>query len=274
MRAVLLAVMLLSACDDDSTGKPNDLSAGGDDLSSTGGGDLAGSDMSCVYKTFTGFPPNTTAQTYFKCPCGCAIDTFENASVLPLWGASHSTGATFMPTAMGLDIAVTSSSNTLEQAGLASEGSPTSRFFLDGDFDLRVEYDLGPTPPPGVAKLILGTRKPQMLNGTPQYEVEREQHADGSNFYSSMLGGVPSVAVPTSDTKGVLRMKREGFTVTTYAGTTAITTLIAQEAGRLSMTLNASLQGCTASDLGMTCSYTPRWHKIELLSGTLAALPQ
>jgi hypothetical protein len=175
---------------------------------------------------------------------------------------------------MGLDIAVTSSSNTLEQAGLASEGSPTSRFFLDGDFDIRVEYDLGPTPPPGTAKLILGTRKPQMLNGTPQYEVEREQRADGSNFHSSMLGGVPTVEQATTATRGVLRMKREGFTVTSYAGTTAITTLIAQEAGRLSITLNASLQGCTASDLGMTCSYMPRWHKLELISGTLAALPQ
>jgi hypothetical protein len=89
-----------------------------------------------------------------------------------------------------------------------------------------------------------------------------------------MLGGVPSVLQATTETKGVLRMKRQGFTVTTYAGTTQITSLIAQEAGRLVVTLNMSLQGCTVSDMGNSCNYTPRWHKLELTSGTLVNLPQ
>ncbi|MDB4969481.1 MAG: hypothetical protein JWN44_5170 [Myxococcales bacterium] len=275
MRAVLIAALLLSGCDDDSTNSSAaDLSAGGDDLS-LAGRDLAGGDMPCAYRTFTGFIAGQTTPSYFSCACGCLIDSFESAAVSPLWGASMSTNASFVPmTGVGLGVALTSSSNTLEQGGLASEGRPTSQFYLDGDFDLRVEYDFGATPPPGSARLILGVRKPQSLNGTPQYEIEREQRADGANYYETMLGGVPAQMVATTETKGVLRLTRQGFTLTAYAGATQVSTLIAQEAGRLVVTLAATLQGCTVSDLGTSCGYTPRWHKLELSSGTLVNLPQ
>jgi len=280
MRTWLVAALLMGAVgcdDDDSTGPPADLSFGPFD---EGGGppqrDLAARDGSCTYRLFPGFIGGMpTSEVRFDCSCGCLIDSFEGTVVSPLWGASHTGGASFMPMAgVALGITLTSSSNTLEQAGLASEGLPTSQFYLDGDFDLRVEYDLGPTPPPGAANLVLGVRKPQTLTGTPQYEIRREQLGDGSNYYATMLGGVPPVMQPTSATHGTLRLTRTGFTVTASADGTLISTLIAQEAGRLVMTLAATLQGCTVSDLGTSCSYTPRWHKLELLSGTLVNLPQ
>src|SRR4051812_31529783 len=131
-RAFLVAVFLLAACDDDSTDLKMDMSAGGDDLSSTLGADFSSGDLPCTYRLFNGFNGVQTSLQYFACPCGCLIDSFESASVSPLWGASHSTNASFAPMAgVGLGVMLTSTSNTLEQGGLASEGLPTSQFYLD-----------------------------------------------------------------------------------------------------------------------------------------------
>jgi hypothetical protein len=262
-------------CDDDSTGGPTDLSGHADDLPFPLIRDMAGGDAGCTYRQFPGFIGAQTSPAQFACGCGCLIDSFETATVSPLWGPSHTAGASFSPMpGVGLGIMLTSSNNSLEQAGLASEGLPTSQFYLDGDFDLRVEYDLGATPPPGHANLVLGVRKPTALTGPMQYEVRREQLANGSNSYATMLGGVPAVMQPTTATHGTLRLTRQGFTVNAYADGTLLSTLIAQEASRLVVTLAATLEGCTVSDMGASCGYTPRWHKLELLSGTLVNRPQ
>src|SRR2546428_710824 len=99
-RALLIAAFLLAACDDDSAGMKVDMSAGGgDDLSSPAGADFSSGDMPCAYRSFNGFFGAQTSLSYFACPCGCLIDSFESASVSPLWGASHSTNASFAPMA-------------------------------------------------------------------------------------------------------------------------------------------------------------------------------
>src|SRR5438876_8732668 len=113
MRVLLVAAFLLAACDDDSTDLKIDMTAGGgDDLSSTVGADFASGDLPCTYRLFNGFIGAQTSLSYFACPCGCLIDSFESASVSPLWGASHSTNASFAPMAgVGLGVMLTSTSN-------------------------------------------------------------------------------------------------------------------------------------------------------------------
>lgn len=275
MRVFFVLVLALAAggCDDDTTSTAADLAAGGgDDLAAPA--DLAG-DLGCTVRQFPGFPGVQTSEARFDCPCGCMIDTMDENAVSPLWGASTTSGARFQPLPnVGLAV-VLQSAGGLEQGGLASEAGPSfpSQFYLDGDFDLLVDYDLGPTPPPGEAHLVLGVRKPTTLSGTTQYEVEREHGADGSDAYATMLGGVPPVTQPTTATHGTLELKRQHFTLTSYADGQLISTLIASEAGRSVVTLAAALVGCSDVDAG-SCSFAPRWHHVRLASGTIVNLPQ
>jgi hypothetical protein len=273
MRAILLtALALVGGCGDDTTMGPG---AGGDlampmppgeDLSSSG------SDGGCSFRGFPGFAGDNSVFRRFDCSCGCSIDSFENNLINDNWGINHTSGAMFVPMqGVGLGVSLVSSGN-LEQGGLTSEG-PIARFYLDGDFDILVDYDLGATAPPGESHLLLGVRLPTTLTGTPVYEVERLHGADGSDAYGTMLGGVPSVYLPTTATHGTLRLTRRGYLLTSYADGQKVSMLIAQTAGRLVVTLAATLAGCTAPDAGSTCGYTPRWHLLHMQTGSLVNQP-
>jgi hypothetical protein len=270
MRVLLVLLLALAAgCGDDDTAGSADLSAASD---AGLGRDLGPGDLACGLRVFSGLAPPATPEK-LECPCGCLVDALDGSTVSPLWGASHSTGAAFVPMpGVGHGVKLTSDGG-LELGSQASEGLPGSQFFLDGNFDLRVDYDLGATPPPGRANLVLGVRAPGTLSGTMQYEVRRQQLADGGNGYAARLGGVPDVVVPTTATHGTLRLTRQGYMVTAYADGQQITTLIAQYAGRLVITLAATLEGCTVADAGASCGYTPRWRQLVLTSGTLINQP-
>lgn len=270
MRLFCVLVLALAAgCGDDTSAGSADLSAAGD----AGLGDLGVGDLACVPAIFGGFPGPATPER-LDCPCGCVVDAFDGTTVAsPVWAKSNTSGAAFvsMP-GVGLGVMLTSAGG-LEMGSLASEGLPLSSFYLDGDFDLRVDYDLGATPPPGAANLVLGVRAPGTLSGTEQYEVRRQQLADGENGYAAHLGGVPDVVVPTTATHGTLRLTRQAYTVTAFADGTQLTTLISQYAGRVVITLAATLEGCTVGDAGASCGYTPRWHRLVLASGRLINQP-
>ena len=51
------------------------------------------------------------------------------------------------------------------------------------------------SPPPGETHLIVSVRDPGTVQGIQIFDIEREQLADGSNAYATMLGGVPSNSV-------------------------------------------------------------------------------
>ncbi len=211
---VLLIVCLASlvGCGDDTTAMTH---AGGDDMSAQlGGEDLSSlpADLpSCAAgpRTFLGYPGANATLLTFDCSCGCLIDGFANTLVNGNWGSSTSGGASFVPTSSGLGMALatTTTSTSPSLASLASEG-PIARFFLDGDFDMQVDYDLNASAPPGESHLVLGVRKPNTVQGIPVYEVERARQADGSEVYVTQLGGVPAVQVATAATQGTLRLAR------------------------------------------------------------------
>jgi hypothetical protein len=273
MRVVLLLVMLAGGCGDDTPGPSADLGAGGDDQAA-GGLDLARTgDLLCVNQVFNGFSGVPTSLVVFACPCGCTVDGMEASVVSPMWGASHSPSSAFAPLAgiaLGADLRFDGSSS-FEYDALYSVG-PVGQFFLDGDFDLLVDYDLV-SAPPGETHLAMSARTPGTVQGIPIFDIEREQLADGSNFYATMLGGVPSATLPTSATHGTLRMTRQGFTYKTYGDGQLVSTLIAQTANRVAINVTATLNGCTTSDGGASCGYQPRFHDLRLAGGTLVNLP-
>jgi hypothetical protein len=272
MPKVALALLLLlgAGCGDSSSHGDG---GSGDDQgvpSDGGSGDLAGvtTDASCLPREFLGFAGDNSVFHQQDCSCGCMIDRFENNTVNTIWGRSvTSASVVFTPMQnVGLGISLTTNGATLENGGLASEG-PTAQFYLDGDFDVSVDYDLGATPPPGESHLVLGTRTPGTTGGTLHYEVERYHHDDGSDSYETNLGGVAKSGGSTTATHGTLRLTRVGFVLTSYADGQQISTLIAQNGDRLLLTLAATLSTCGGGS--GPCSYTPRWHLLNLASGHL-----
>jgi hypothetical protein len=274
MRLLLLLALVAGGCGDDTTNGTGDLGAFGDDLSADGR-DLSAltGDLICSNTSFNGFTGVQTSLAVFACPCGCTVDGMNSSVVNPMWGASHSPSSGFAPIAgvgLGENLHFDGTS-TFELCALYSVG-PTSQFFLDGDFDLLIDYDLGSSPP-GETHLIVSVRDPGTVQGIQIFDIEREQLADGSNAYVTMLGGVPSNSVATTATHGTLRMTRKGFTYTTYGDGTMVSTLIAQKANRVALNVTATLNGCSTSDGASTCAYQPRFHDLRLASGTLVNLP-
>jgi hypothetical protein len=271
MRMFLLLALLAGGCGDDTTDVNGDLSMSGDDASASNPDFVVAGDMPCANRLFPGFNGVQTSLAFFGCPCGCTVDAMESAVVNPMWGASHTANSNFAPIAgvgLGEDLHY---SGSVEQLGLYSVG-PTAQFFLDGDFDLLVDYDLV-SAPPGETHLVVSVRDPGTVQGIQTFEIEREQMADGSNFYATMLGGVPNASVATTATHGTLRMTRQGFMYKTYGDGALVSTLIAQKAPRVAVTITGTLNGCTTSDMGTSCTYQPRFHNVRLASGTLVNLP-
>lgn len=272
MRILLVLALVAGGCGDDTTTASGDMGAGGDDMFAAVG-DLARSgDMVCTNLSFPGFSGVQTSLAVFACPCGCTVDSMESSAVNPMWGASSTSPSSFVPLA-GVGLGEHLDFNgSLQQLGLYSVG-PTAQFFLDGDFDMLVDYDLV-SAPPGQTHLLMSVRDPGAVMSVQTFDIEREQLSDGSGYYATMLGGVPSNMAATTATHGTLRITRQGFTYTSYADGTMVSTLIAQKAPRVAVTVTGTLNDCSAADGGgATCSYQPRFHNLRLASGTLVNLP-
>jgi hypothetical protein len=262
---VALAVGALG-CGADAAGRPdmhagapsNDLSATPVDAARCGG-------------TFSGFPPNA-ALTVFTCSCGCSIDSFMHADVLPFWTISQSGLGQPVGTPNGMQALLESTSaNPVAVVGLISQAQMTG-FFLDGDFDLLVDYSFAGAAPPGESHLILGTRLPAVVVGTEIYDVERARLADGRDVYRSQLGGVPPQDSATTAMQGTLELTRKGLTTTTLADGKKLGAFTATSGARLEITLSAALSGCSDGDAG-TCIFAPLWISLRLKSGTIVNQP-
>lgn len=271
MRFLLVLALVAGGCGDDTTTGSGDMGAGGDDMFA-GANDLSRiGDMVCTNLMFNGFNGVQTSLAVFACPCGCTVDGMESSVVNPMWGASMTSPSSFVPIA-GVGLGEHLDFNgSVQQLGLYSVG-PTAQFFLDGDFDMLVDYDLV-SAPPGQTHLLMSVRDPGAVMSIQTFDIEREQLSDGSSYYATMLGGVPSNMIATTATHGTLRLTRQGFTYKSYGDGMLVSTLIAQKAARVAVTVTATLNDCaTADGGGATCSYQPRFHNLRLASGTLVNL--
>ena len=260
---VLLAVLFLAGCSSDNGGADGggsrDLSAGSGDL---GVGDLAGPvDATCRFGTFAGFFGAATNEQRFDCPCGCTIDTFEESAVSGLWNGSVQSSM-LHGTSTGLEVTPEPPDGGTAFAGLSSV-NPNGRFFLDGDFDLLIDYQLvTPLPPDGHASLQVNdlTQNP---NGV--YTVERSRQMSGESDYSTQLAGILPVNMATSATASTLELTRMGTVVRAVADGKELSRYTGAIRARLAIVLGVGVGSCA----GAGCSFTVKWHNLRLQSGSL-----
>jgi hypothetical protein len=261
--AAALALLLVVGCDDTSPPDGNDLSA----LSDGGGGvpDLFGADLTCTQPPFEGFGGFSPSERRLACPCGCTIDTFASPQVAGFWQPVTLGTTQLAPSAAGLTVTVTASGSETALAALSSL-EPTNRFYLDGDFDLLIDYELLAAPP-DASHVILNVRDPDQMAITSSYTVERERTAAGEDRHTAYLGGIPHVRVPTSAQSGTLELRRTGLTVQALASGTQVSQFTGAVAGRLAVFVNGTVEGCAADAGG--CTLSVRWRNLRLAHGTL-----
>jgi hypothetical protein len=123
VRALVLAV-LLAGCSDEPApdlGAPLDLL--GPDLP------VELPDLeACTPSTFGGFDTSATEQRFDCAACGCLVDSLDDAATSPWW--TRDLVSTTLSDGAGLDL-----------VGMGEPASATLRstFYLDGDFDLRID---------------------------------------------------------------------------------------------------------------------------------------
>jgi hypothetical protein len=261
---VLLFAALSAAagCSDDNN-TPND-GGGGDQGAPVDGGsvDLFGADLSCMYGLFPGFGGTSGAERRYDCPCGCTIDPLTSgAGISTLWNVTNQ-HATFVPGTTGLAVTVDGTQGTPAIGGLGSF-NPAAPFYLDGDFDLLIDYELVGTPPPNAHAILRVDNLKTGLNGV--YTVERQTTGASANQYSAALAGILPVSVATTATSGTLELKRNGFTLQAIADASMVTQFTGAVQDRLAILITAGLDSCA----GGGCSFTVRWKNLRLNSGSL-----
>jgi hypothetical protein len=270
-RALFLPLLLVAAVGCDSSDANGDGGAGGDDQSvpSDGGGppppDLFGRpppDMTCILQQLQGFLGASTGERRVSCACGCTIDSFTNASqVNQIWnGTIMST--TFAPSSSGLNVTPDSPDGGTALGALTSL-NPAGPFFLDGDFDLLVDYELTGTLPPSAEALLQVNNPKPPIDST--YTIERQTNGAGSNEYRAALAGIQPVTQGTAKTSGTLELSRAGFTVKAIADGTEVSQYTGDKGSRLAVLLTAGINGCA----GGSCRFTVKWRNLRLVSGTL-----
>lgn len=268
MRSLCLASLLLlplfAACTDDDDKPGADLAA----VSDQGIGDLpgdqqAGPDLAeCQYGTFLGLGEVDNEQT-FACTCGCLIDGLQGSFISGTWSVITSLNGT--ATAMGasgVELAATSTGD-VEFAGLSSLPG-INPFYLDGDFEISLDYELDTVSPDARVRLITQTQ-----GGPPTgtFLVERVRNTDGVDRFAGLTGEVAAVAVETDQTSGTLTLRRLGATFTAYADGQLIGQLSGGSVARLHIIANAGMRSCGVD--GGTCEVKARIKNLRLQFGTL-----
>lgn len=269
-------LLVLVGCGDDSgsrdgAGGPGD----GGDASATvgdgGGADLLGVDLTCTYGVFPGFPGLSNSERRFDCGCGCTVDPFTTTVVSGLWSGTIQ-GASFHPTAGGLEVTVDTSQASPAIGGLSSTLA-SNQFYLDGDFDLLVDYQLE-TPLPPAAKVLL--QVDNLKNPADSvYTIERSTSVAGGNAYRAELAGIQPVEVATTAQSGTLELKRSGFTLQAIADGNVVTQYVSAVPDRMAMLVTAGLAGCSMDGGAPVdgsfagCRFTVRWRNLRLVSGSL-----
>jgi hypothetical protein len=271
---LVLALSLSFASCGDQTNDGHDLGAGDDLAASTG--DLSGAadlappaDLECAGpEYFVGFGLVSTEQR-IECRCGCVIDRFANNVISGFWGTPIIETAVLTPTLDGLVAQVMPSDGGAGVAALSSSAGAIP-FFLDGDFDLAVDYRLPDEIPPDAHAILRVS-----IGGTDVYTIERERGLDGEERYRATLGGIAPVTRPTTAHSGTLRLVRSGFTIRAEADGQTVTQFTGATRARLPIlvTLGLTEAGCAvaggARPDGGACAATVIWQNLRLASGTL-----
>jgi hypothetical protein len=263
-RAALIA-LLVAGCGGDHNAPDGggDGGPGGADLSAVA--DLHGPvDASCVLQLFGGFGGASTTERLVDCTCGCIIDRFESGIIAGFWGVPTTAGASFTPTDAGLQLSLAPPDGGLA-IGAVNSSSPVAPFYLDGNFDLQVDYRLsGPLPPDAHVVLTVAD-----MTATGHYAVERERTAGGQDVYSASLGGIAPVTLATTAAAGTLELSRSGSTVKATADGAQVSQFTGANGARLGLVISGALNDCG----GGPCAMTVTFHNARMNGGALVDRP-
>jgi len=238
--------------------------------------DLSSTDLACYLHTFSAFYGVAPDERVDDCTCGCIIDSFDNKVLNPLWGQPMAGTVSYVATTAGLYAgAYAVGDGGVGVAGLSSLNT-VAPFYLDGDFDLHVEYRLVGEPPAD-GHAILKVLSPN--NSTIySYSVERQRSLGATDEYAARLNGIPAVTKTTAAMSGTLRLVRVGATIQAWADGAKLSQYISATPERLAifLTTAATSDGCAVSvgsADGGVCSMTVVWSNLQLAHGRLVDRP-
>jgi len=243
-------------------------------MDGSGGADLTGADLTCTVRQFPGFPGVSSVERSFDCSCGCILDSFANAaSVSGFWNGTMQSASYFVPTASGLEMVVDTSQGAPAIAGLSST-NVSNQWFLSGDFDLTVEYEIvGAMVSDGHAILQVNDLKGAL---TSVYTVERDRTHAAADQYTGTVAGITPVSVATSSTSGTLELKRTGVVLQAIAEGIMVTQYTGAVTDRMAVLLTTGLEGPCPLDGGAAvdgsvpgCRLSVRWKNLRLSSGVV-----
>ena len=218
----------------------------------------------CNPPVFSGFPGTVAVERRLDCPCGCLIDSLQQAATSSLWTRT-TLGATLANSTTGLvvdvDGAQSGASATLSSVG---QGGP---FYIENDFDLRLDYVLDAMVAGGSDQLRI------TLADNVSYVVTRTRTAGGQDQYTTTLNATP-VTVTTTAATGTLRLLRRGAQLTAFGDTDQISQITTAESTRVAITIGSSVSACVATDGGTGdggdgCTMSSTLHNLRLVDGSL-----
>jgi hypothetical protein len=220
----------------------------------------------CNPGIFSGFPGTVAVERRLDCPCGCLIDSLEQAATSSLWTRT-TVGSTLANSATGLvvdvDGAQSGASATLSSVG---QGGP---FYIENDFDLRLDYTLDAMVAGGSDELRIE------LADNVFYVITRTRTAGGMDQYTTTLNTTPVTASTTAAT-GTLRLLRRGAQLTAFGDSNQISQISTAESTRVSIMVGSSVSACVATqadggagDGGDGCTMSSTLSNLRLLDGAL-----
>ena len=257
MRALVLLACLQSAACIHKVTRPPDGGQGDLGVADEGVPDLQRPpDAQCTFERFSGFLGTVPSERRLDCRCGCSVDTFDEAAVQPFWTAVTQNARVRPQTNIGVGFELEPSDGGMSSAALQSTG-PGASFFLDGDFDLLVDYFAGAAPPPGAALLL----------EVGAYAIVRDRSDAGGRYAARGPGGALSIS--TSALAGTLELTRAGGTVSAFADGQKLGDVGAGDSTRLQLALRAQGRCDVADDGGAGCQFVTVWHNLRLTKGAL-----
>jgi hypothetical protein len=263
----IAAACLLAGCGDDvanDLGAPADLSALAD-AAADHGVDLAPLDATCTLQRFTGFFVGSPTEQRLDCTCGCIVDDFDSNIVNGYWGKPTAGNASYDPMpGNGLGVVVATPDGGGASIGGLNSLAPVEPFYLDGDFDLLVDWKAAALP--NDAHVILTAQDGTALG---HYAVERTRDVGGNDLYVATLGGIAPVSAATTATSGTLELKRTGATVQALADGAPISQFTGAGTARMSLILTVALASCS----GGGCEFEGVFHHARMTRGAIVDRP-
>jgi hypothetical protein len=225
-------------------------------------------DLVCVPPIFPGF--GAGASSPFDCTrCGCVVDDLTNNSD-GRWTRTASSGWT--DSISGGTLTMTGSMvNNFTSDIFSSE----SHFYLQGDFDLLVDYQVSNWPSGGGFELIVQSPPGELGAAAPVATAHTYSSSGMTHLYMRIDSQTAQDTVTTA-TSGTYEISRVANTLcaSRVGGTPKCGTLTLPSA--LSVVLEGSVtynSSCSSSCTSSCCNFQAQFSNLRLKSGTIVQSP-